>query len=105
MKTIELKPSQTNAEETDNKNSSKIIENIEVFNTPFHAIKLDNGEQKANFIAWGANRLSAFMTDEEITDKVKQLERGETDWDIVGAMAACIAINIVTGKQIGRAHV
>lgn len=96
---IESENTPKSVEETTKQESGKIVETIDIIGTPFKAVKLDNGEKKANFVAWGANRLSGFKTDEEITETAHHLEKGLVDWEVVGAMAACIAINIINESK------
>lgn len=81
-------------EEMDKLESGKIVNQVEIKGTPFIMMELDDGKRKCKFVAWGKNRISKFLTDEEAAETRERLIEGKMDWDIAGAMAACIAINI-----------
>lgn len=95
MTTTKSKNKSKSVENTDNNNSGKILDHKEIAYTPFDAVTIDSEHGKTNFIAWGKNRVSNFMDDTELEEKVQELEAGKISWEIVGAMAACIAINII----------
>jgi len=94
MVTTELKNNENSVENTDNNNSGKIVDRQEIKGTNFTAITLDTEAGEQRFIAWGNNRITNFLTFEELNVKVHDLENGKVDWEIVGAMAAIMAIEM-----------
>ena len=84
MKQAELLNTQLNVEskDTDNSQSSKIVEIKDIENTPFKKVYAEN---KGWFIGCGGTRISKFVDTESEAEELLENDK----WNIIGAFIVC----------------